>query len=77
MPKVKIGDEVIIKTNYGKYTYKINRTEIANAIKLGENLTIKTDSEELMLYTCYPVDTPGYKANRFVAYASLVGDEDV
>lgn len=77
LPQVSIGDKVIIKTDYGTYTYEINKTEIANAIKLGEDLRIRTDLEELMLYTCYPVDSPGYKANRFVAYAVLVGEEDV
>ena len=76
LPKVKIGDEVIIKTNYGTYTYKITKTEIANADKLGENLHIYTDKETIMLYTCYPVETPGYKSNRFVAYGDLVGESD-
>lgn len=76
LPQVDIGDKVIIKTNYGTYTYEIDKTEVANAIELGNNLTIKTDLETLMLYTCYPVETPGYKANRFVAYASLVGEEN-
>ena len=76
LPKVKIGDEVIIKTTYGTYTYKITKTEIANADKLGENLHIYTDKETIMLYTCYPVETPGYKSNRFVAYGDLVGEAD-
>lgn len=76
LPKVKIGDEVIIKTTYGTYTYKITKTEIANADKLGENIHIYTDKETIMLYTCYPVETPGYKSNRFVAYGDLVGEED-
>ena len=76
LPKVKIGTEVIIKTTYGTYTYKITKTEVANADKLGENLHIYTDKETIMLYTCYPVETPGYKSDRFVAYGDLVGESD-
>ena len=76
LPKVKVGDIVEIKTVYGDYKYEVFKTEIANAKKLGENLKIKTDSEEIMLYTCYPVNTPGYKSNRFVVYGKLVGEED-
>ena len=76
LPKVNIGDEVIIETSYGTYTYKITSTEIENATVLGNRLTIRTDEETLMIYTCYPVEYPGYKDERFVAYASLVGEKD-
>jgi len=76
LPKVKVGDIVTIKTVYGTYNYKVDRTEIANAKVLGENLKIRTDLEEIMLYTCYPVGTPGFKSNRFVVYGRLVGEEN-
>lgn len=74
LPNVKIGDKVIIKTSYGKYTYEIIKTEVANAKELGKNLKLTTDIENIMLYTCYPL-TPGYKSDRFVAYGNLVGEE--
>ena len=74
LPNVNIGDEIVINAVYGTYRYKIDRTEIVNAKVLGDNLQINKDSEILMLYTCYPVDTPGFKSDRFVVYASLVGD---
>lgn len=76
LPKVKVGDIVKINTVYGNYQYEVVKTEVANAKKLGENLRIKTDEEEIMLYTCYPVNTPGFKSNRFVVYGKLVGEED-
>ena len=76
LPKVKVGDIVKINTVYGNYEYKVFKTEVANAKKLGDNLKIKTDEEEIMLYTCYPVNTPGFKSNRFVVYGKLVGEED-
>ena len=74
LPNVKIGDKVIITTDYGKYTYEITKTEVAKATKLAENLHIYNDEETIMLYTCYPVETPGYKSDRFVAYGKLIGD---
>lgn len=74
LPNVNIGDKVIIKANYGTFTYSITKTEIKDAVILGKELTITDDKEILMLYTCYPTDTPGYKSKRFVAYASLVGE---
>ena len=76
LPKIKINDRIIIKTNYGEYTYKVNKTSIEDANILGNNLKLKDDSEEVMIYTCYPVETPGYKSKRFVAWASLEGDNN-
>ena len=37
---------------------------------------INDSKEVLIVYTCYPVDTPGYKSKRYVIYASLVGDSN-
>lgn len=74
LPQVIVGDEVIIKTSYGTYHYKVTSTEIANAEVLGQDLKLPTDIENIMLYTCYPL-TPGYKSDRFVVYGELVGEE--
>lgn len=76
LPNVKVGDNIIINTDYGQYTYEITATEIAKASVLAENLHIYNDEETIMLYTCYPVETPGYKSDRFVAYGKLVGDSN-
>lgn len=75
LPQVKKGDQIIIETVYGKYTYEVDRTEIAEAKVLGENLTISKEEETIMLYTCYPVGVPGFKTKRFVVYGHLVGEE--
>lgn len=75
LPKVKIGAKVIIKTVYGKYTYEVDKTEIANAKVLGQNLKINDEKETIMLYTCYPVGVPGFKTKRFVVYGHLIGEE--
>ena len=76
LPKTQIGDEIIIKAVYGTYTYKIYDYEIIEAKALNEKLEINDNKEILMVYTCYPVDTPGYKSKRYVIYASLVGDSN-
>ena len=76
LPQVKVGDKVIIKTDYGKYTYVVTKTFIEEATVLAENLTISSEEETLMLYTCYPVDAPGFKSKRFVVIASLESGED-
>lgn len=76
LPKAQVGDEIIIKAVYGTYTYKIDSYEIIEAKALNEKLEINDSKEVLMIYTCYPVDTPGYKSKRYVIYASLVGDSN-
>ena len=74
LPEAKIGDEVIIEAIYGNYTYKIDSFEVLEAKELNERLRITDQKETLIVYTCYPVDTPGYKSKRYIIYASLVGD---
>ena len=76
LPQVKVGDVVIIKTVYGTYHYEVTSTDIAEASVLGHNLKISHDEETVMLYTCYPVETPGYKSKRFVVYGRLVGEDN-
>lgn len=70
---VKEKDEINIKTVYGTYKYKVIKTSIKNAEKFGNELEITNSEEKLILYTTYP-DIPGYKSDRFIVYASLVGE---
>lgn len=74
LPNAKVNDQIIIETVYGTYTYKVERTDILEAKDFNASLSINDQKEELILYTCYPVDTPGFKTKRFIVYASLVGD---
>ena len=70
---VKEKDEKNIKKVYGTYKYKVIKTSIKNAEKFGNELEITNSEEKLILYTTYP-DIPGYKSDRFIVYASLVGE---
>lgn len=74
LPNAKVNDQITVETVYGTYTYKVERTDIKEAKEFNEILSINDEKEELILYTCYPVDTPGFKTKRFIVYASLVGD---
>ena len=68
---VNINDEVILRTNYGTFKYKIYETKV---IKYNDNdaLPIKYGEEILMMYTCYPRNVIGFAEKRFVVYAKLV-----
>ena len=66
--KLKTKDEIIIKTVYGTFKYKVEKTRIKNAEEFSNSLEIKNNEESLILYTTYP-DTKGYKTDRLVIYA--------
>lgn len=66
-----VGDTVTIETNYSTYVYEIERTEIlrhddASAYDLA------SDTENLVLYTCYPFNMLGLTPQRYFVYAKLV-----
>ena len=74
LPNIKIGDEIVLDVNYGKFTYKVYDTKIVY-YKNTDELPIQKDEEILMLYTCYPTDGLGHAVDRFVAYSKLVEEE--
>ena len=74
LPNIKLNDQILIEAVYGNYTYKVDKTDILEAKDFNETLSINDEKEVLILYTCYPVDIPGFKTKRFIVYASLVGD---
>jgi len=74
LPKLKNEDEIILNTLYGKFTYKIYKTDIVHRSD-EEALTFHTGKEIIILYTCYPTNSVGFKEKRYVIYAELVGEE--
>lgn len=64
------GNEIIIKTNYGEYKYKIYDMKLIKETEL-EKLPIQKQQELLMVYTCYPFNNFGYTTQRYVVYAEL------
>jgi len=74
LPDLSKGDDLIIETTYGKFTYKIYETKIVHRSD-EEALPYHTGKEIVILYTCYPTNSVGFKERRFVVYAELVGAE--
>ena len=71
LPELKKDATIIIKTNYGTFTYKLYDTKIIKGTDMS-SLPIQNDKEILMMYTCYPVNTIGHKTKRYVIYAELI-----
>ncbi len=69
--QLKNNNEIIIKTNYGEYHYKIYDMKLINETEI-DKLPIQRDKEILMVYTCYPFNNIGYASQRYVIYAELV-----
>ena len=65
------GQEVIIRTSYGNYTYKIRETAVKEALDTTA-YDLAADYENLVLYTCYPFDEIGLTKYRFFVYADLI-----
>lgn len=68
--EVQIGDEIIVKTDYGEYKYTVYDMQLINETE-GDKLPIQKEKEILMLYTCYPFDNIGHATQRYVLFAEL------
>ena len=68
--ELEIGNEIIVKTDYGEYKYTIFNMQIINEKEI-EKLPIQHEKEILMVFTCYPFQNIGYTTNRYVVYAEL------
>lgn len=69
----KLGDEIIIETEYGIFKYEIYKNDILYEKNM-HDIEINHEKEELMLYTCYPSGGVGYRSRRYVVYAKLIGE---
>lgn len=74
LPKLPIGAEVTIETDYGIFKYKVYDKKIIKDTD-EDLLPIESEKEILMMYTCYPVATIGHKDKRYVVYAELTNIE--
>lgn len=62
------GQEILIRTSYGNFKYKITDVQIKN-YKDESAYDLTADSENLILYTCYPFDELGLTPQRCFVYA--------
>jgi sortase A len=66
---LKIGDSIIVQTNYGKFTYEIKRFRIVGATD--RTVIVPTKHAQLTLSTCYPFRFIGNAPQRFIVIAAL------
>jgi sortase A len=68
--KVKTGDELIVQTAAGTFTYKVKRIRIVH--KDDTTVVVHTDHAVLTVSTCYPFRYMGAAPDRYVLIADLV-----
>lgn len=67
----KVGQKVKIRTSYGNYTYEITDIKVKDHNdRTAYDLAAQT--ENLIMYTCYPFDELGLTPNRCFVYAKFV-----
>ena len=76
LKNVEKGDIVKIRTSYGNYEYRVNKTRIANA-KDKSTYDLAADEENLVMYTCYPFDELGLTEQRFFVYAEKISGPEI
>ena len=70
---VKIGDELIVQTSGGTFTYEVSGTRIVH--KDDKTVIVPTDHAVLTLTTCYPFNYLGNAPDRYIISANLVKSE--
>ena len=75
LDKVKVNDTIVVKTSYGTFNYKVNKTKVVKETDL-EAFEVSHEDEVLLLYTCWPINRSviGRKTQRLVVYAQKAGD---
>lgn len=68
--KLKVGDQLIVHTSAGTFTYEVNGMRIVQADD--KTVIVPTDHAVLTMTTCYPFNTPGYFPDRYIVSADLV-----
>lgn len=68
LPKVKVGDQIEVTTNYGEFHYTVYDAQVVNENDVSK-VPIQEEEERLMIYTCWPINNIGYATERYVVYA--------
>lgn len=68
--KLKTGDQVIVQTSAGTFTYEIKGIRIVHADD--RTVIVPTDHAVLTLTTCYPFNYVGSAPDRYILTADLV-----
>ena len=68
-----MGDQLIVETSAGIFTYAVSGTRIVHADD--RSVIVPTEQAVLTLTTCYPFDTPGYFPDRYIVSSILIKSE--
>ena len=68
--ELKTGDQLIVETSAGTYTYEIKRIRIVD--KDDKTVIVPSDHAILTLSTCYPFNFVGNAPDRYILTADLV-----
>lgn len=71
LEKAEVGDIFNIETTYGNYVYKVNEIKVVPATDT-ECYDFSLDYENLIVYTCFPLNTLLSRTQRFMVYCELV-----
>lgn len=71
--ELKIGDQLIVKTSAGIFTYKIKNSRIVD--KDDRTVIVPTDHAVLTLTTCYPFRFIGNAQRRYILTADLMSSK--
>lgn len=73
---VQIGALIRVSTHYGEYVYRVTRTAICrNTDSSAYDLAAET--ENIVLYTCYPFNELGLTPQRFFVYGEYVSGPQI
>lgn len=70
------GQQVKIRTSYGNYYYEITDVQIKEYDD-SSAYDLDADSENLIMYTCYPFDELGLTSQRCFVYAKPLQDSNI
>ncbi|MFB6469039.1 class D sortase [Cytobacillus sp. Hz8] len=71
--EIKIGDQLIIQTSAGKFTYKVKKTKIVD--KNDRTIIVPKPRATLTVSTCYPFNYIGSAPKRYILIANLIKSE--
>lgn len=72
MITLEAGEEIVVDTTYGTYTYKVDEQTIKNyQDPFVKELLAQKNERKLLLYTCYPIYSIGMTPDRIFVTATL------
>ena len=70
LDNIKIGDQLIVETSAGTFTYEVKVTQIVH--EDDKTVIVPTDHAVLTLTTCYPFYAIGNAPDRYIVSADLI-----